>query len=193
MTPENPPYPVRVDVEYPAKLSRLLIFVNWLLVIPHYVALLFLGIGVLVVWVISWFAVLFTGRYPQGMFEYVVGVVRWAARVVAYQLLVTDQYPPFSLADDPSYPVRVEVDYPAQIARWRPLVHWLLVIPAAIALYVILLIAYVASFLAWFAILFTGRIPQGLFNAIVIGMRWSIRVNVFQYWMTEAYPPFVWA
>jgi hypothetical protein len=193
MTPQNPDYPVRLEIEYPVRLSRLLIFVKGILVIPHYIALLFLAIGLFVVAAISWFAVLFTGRYPEGMFNYIVGVMRWGVRVAAYQFLLTDKYPPFSLDDDPAYPVHLEVDYPQQIARWRPLVHWLLVYPAAIAMYVLVLIGYLAALVAWFAILFTGRYPQGLFNAVVVSLRWALRVNTFQYWMTEQYPPFVWA
>lgn len=192
MSTSNPDYPVRLDVDYPQSLSRLLIFVKWLLAIPHYFVLLVLAIGAWFAIVIAFFAVLFTGRYPEGVFNYLVGVLRWAARVNAYVLLMTDAYPPFSLEDDPAYPVRVQIDYPAHIANWRPLVHWLLAIPAAIAAYVIFLVAYVAVFLAWFAILFTGRNPQGLFDAALIGLRWQLRVSAYSYWMTEQYPPFVW-
>jgi hypothetical protein len=193
MSISNPDYPVRLDVDYPQQLSRLLIFVKWLLAIPHYIALLVLAIGAWFAIVISFFAVLFTGRFPDGLFNYLVGVLRWAARVNAYVLLMTDAYPPFSLDDDPAYPVRVQIDYPPHIANWRPLVHWLLVIPAAIAAYVIFLVACIAVILAWFGILFTGRYPQGLFDAVLVGLRWQMRVSVYSYWMTEDYPPFVWA
>ncbi len=191
--PPNPDYPARLEIDYPPQLSRLLIFVKWLLALPHYIALFFLGIGAYVVWIVSFFAVLITGRYPEGMFDYMVGVVRWAHRVGAYISLVTDVYPPFSLADDPSYPVRVEVDYPQQIARWRPLVHWLLVIPAAFCAAAIALAAYVCVFIAFFAILITGRFPEGMFNVVTIAFRWAVRTTIYNYWMTEPYPPFVWA
>ncbi len=193
MTPPNPAYPLRLEIEYPDHLSRLLIFVKGLMVIPHYICLLFLGIGAWLAMIVSWFAVLFTGRYPEGLFNFMVGVMRWGVRVIAYQFLLTDRYPPFSLEDDPGYPVRLEVDYPASISRWRPLVNWLLVIPASIAGALILLVGYLAVIVAWFAILITGRIPQGLFNTVAVALRWGLRVNVFSYWMTEAYPPFVWA
>jgi hypothetical protein len=89
--------------------------------------------------------------------------------------------------------VHLEVDYPDRIANWRPLVNWLLVIPAVIVAVAIFFVVYIAVFLAWFAILFTGRYPQGLFDVVVIGFRWVYRVNVFEYWMSETYPPFVWA
>ena len=92
---------VHLEIDYPdveQDLNRWLPLVKWLLAIPHYIVLFFLGIGAIVVWVIAWFAILFTGRYPRPLFDYMVGVARWGLRVQAYAfLLVTDQYPPFSL------------------------------------------------------------------------------------------------
>jgi hypothetical protein len=80
-------------------LNRWLPLVKWFLAIPHYVVLFFLGIGVVLVVIVAWFAILFTGRYPRELFDYVVGVERWANRVHAYMfILVTDQYPPFRLS-----------------------------------------------------------------------------------------------
>jgi len=92
---------VRLDVPYPdvARLNRGLPLVKWLLAIPHYIVLAFLTLGALVAIVIAWFAVLFTGRFPRGLFNYLVGVGRWSNRVTAYAfVLVTDRYPPFRLA-----------------------------------------------------------------------------------------------
>ena len=152
-----------------------------------------LGIGAYVVLIVSFFAVLITGTYPEGMFNYLVGFERWRVRVSSYLLLQTDAYPPFTLADDPSYPVRVQIDYPGRIARWRPLVHWLLVIPAAIVAVGIGIAVFVVWIIAWFAILITGRYPQGLWDVVTIGIRWFTRVTIYEFWMTEAYPPFVWA
>jgi hypothetical protein len=106
---------------------------------------------------------------------------------------MTDQYPPFSLEDDPSYPVRLQADYPAQIARWRPLVSWLLAIPALLFAYGLGIVAYFFTVIAWFAILFTGRYPEGLFRTVVVYLRWNGRALAYQYWMTEQYPPFVMA
>jgi uncharacterized protein DUF4389 len=93
---------VHLDTSYPDAregLNRWLPLVKWFLAIPHYIVLVFLWIGAVIVVIIAWFAILFTGRYPRGMFEYVEGVIRWHNRVVAYAyILVTDQYPPFRLA-----------------------------------------------------------------------------------------------
>jgi hypothetical protein len=93
---------VHLDYIYPdasQDLNRWLPLVKWLLAIPHFIVLLFLWIAALVVVVLAWFAILFTGRYPRGMFDFVEGVMRWGQRVIAYALLlVTDSYPPFSLA-----------------------------------------------------------------------------------------------
>jgi hypothetical protein len=92
---------VHLDLDYPDArdgLNRWLPLVKWLLALPHYFVLLFLGLGAFVAVVIAWFAILFTGRYPRGLFDFVVGVARWALRVQAYAfLLLTDAYPPFSL------------------------------------------------------------------------------------------------
>jgi hypothetical protein len=93
---------VHLELDYPdvkQDLKRWLPLFKWLLAIPHYVVLFFLAIGVFFVWVIAWLAILFTGRYPKSLFNYVVGVARWALRVEAYAfLLLTDRYPPFSLS-----------------------------------------------------------------------------------------------
>jgi hypothetical protein len=92
---------VRLDFPYPdarRDLNRWLPLVKWFLAIPHYVVLLFLWLAAFVCVILAWFAILFTGRYPQGLFEFVVGVTRWGNRVIGYAfMLVTDEYPPFRL------------------------------------------------------------------------------------------------
>ena len=86
------------DVEYPERLSRLLIFVKWLLIIPHLIALIFVGLALTVVTILAFFAILITGHYPRGMWEFSLGALRWAANVNAYSNLQRDEYPPFSMA-----------------------------------------------------------------------------------------------
>ena len=92
---------VHLDTPYPdaaAGLNRWLPLVKWLLAIPHYIVLVFLYLGCLFAVILAWFAIVFTGRYPRGLFDYVEGVIRWHNRVVGYAyILVTDEYPPFRL------------------------------------------------------------------------------------------------
>lgn len=190
--PPSPPYPVTFEISDPGELSRWLPFIKWLLVIPHLFALVFVGIGALFVSIFAWFAVLFTARFPRGAFDYMVGTFRWGYRVAAYYLLMTDAYPPFSLADDPSYPVRVNVEYPERIARWRPIVQWLLVVPYLFIAGLLYWLTTIMVFFAFFTIVFTKRIPRGMFELMVPGLRWNLRGTAYHYFLTDRYPPFVW-
>ena len=98
MTESRPTYPVRVDAAVDPQVSRALWLVKWLLLVPHWLVLAFLWPAFVVVSVLAFFAILFTGRYPRGLFDYAVGTLRWSTRVTCYAfLLTTDRYPPFRL------------------------------------------------------------------------------------------------
>jgi len=190
MTATAASYPLRYDVEYPERLSRWKIFVKWLLAFPHVLIVGALGTVAYVMIFIAWFAILFTGRYPEGLFNFVVGVYRWNANVNAYTSLLRDEYPPFTM-EAGRYPVTFEVDYPERLSRWLIFVKWLLAIPNVIVLMVLGLAYYVTLIIAWFAILFTGRYPSGLFGFGVGVQRWSLRVSAYAvYLFTDKYPPF---
>jgi uncharacterized protein DUF4389 len=190
--PPSPIYPARLEIAYPAELNRWLPLIKWLLVIPHLFALFFVGIGAFFVAIYGFFAVLFTGRWPRGAFDYLVGTFRWGYRVAAYMHLMTDAYPPFSLADDADYPLRLHVDYPEHIANWRALVHWLLAIPYLIVAGVLYWLTGILTIVAFFTVLFTKQIPRDVFVLMVPGLRWNLRGSAYAYFMTERYPPFVW-
>ena len=176
------------DVEYPEHLSRLLIFVKWLLIIPHLFVLMFVGLVQYVVTVIAFFAILLAGRYPRGMWDFSVSVLRWASNVNAYTNLQRDEYPPFS--GTAPYPVHLALAYPERLSRLLVFVKWLFVIPALIVYTIIAWIAGIVVFLAFFAILFTGRYPRGLFDFITGTMRWGNRISAYFLLLTDAYPPF---
>ena len=206
-------YPVRVDARLDPNLSRWLWLVKWILTIPHYVVLVFLWIAFLLMSVVAFFAILFTGRFPRSIFEFNVGVLRWSWRVgyYAYSALGTDRYPPFTLADDPDYPARLEVAYPERLSRGLVLVKWwLLALPHLIIVSILagggaslasnsrtqdyswtgggligLLVLIAAIILA-----FTGSYPRGLYDLILGLNRWVLRVAAYTALMTDSYPPF---
>lgn len=184
------PSPVVYEVEYPESLSRLLIFVKWLLALPHFIVLYALSIAASIAWLISFFVILFTGKYPEGMFNFMVGFFRWSANVSAYTGLLRDEYPPFSL-DAGAYPVTVDIQYPAEgLNRWLVLIKWLLIIPNIIVLAFVFIAVFLTQVIAWFAILFTGKYPRGLFDFAVGAYRWNQRANAYMYFLRDEYPPF---
>jgi hypothetical protein len=193
--PSAPPaaadYPVRFDVQYPERLSRWKIFVKWLLAIPHFIIVYLLQIVNSVMIFIAFFAVLFTKKWPRGMFDFSVQIHRWTANVLVYSLaLLRDEYPPFS-GDPGQYPVTFEIDYDDNLSRWMIFVKWLLVLPHLIILTFLVIAAYFAVAIAFFAILITGRYPRGLFDFVVGTYRWLTRVSAYATWfMTDRYPPF---
>ena len=124
-------YPVSVEGEIDPELGRWLWLVKWLLIIPHLIAFLFLWVAFVVLTLIAFFVILFTGRYPRGIFDFNVGVLRWSWRVgyYSYSALATDRYPPFSLSSR-DYPANLEVEYPERLSRGLVLIKWwLLAIP----------------------------------------------------------------
>jgi hypothetical protein len=185
----SPSFPVEFDVEYPERLSRLLIFFKWLLIIPNAIVLYVVGIVAGLFTFLAWFAILFTGRYPRGMFNFVVGYYRWSFNLTAYLYLMRDEYPPFSL-ESGRYPLTFEVEYPEHLSRLLIFFKWLLVIPNIIVFYFVMLGWMVTTFIAWFAILFSGRFPKGLFNFSVGVLRWNARLDAYVLLLRDDYPPF---
>src|SRR5918994_6454579 len=206
-----PTYPVRVEGRLDSELSRWLWMVKWLLVIPHYIVLTFLWIAFVVLSVVAAFAIVFTGRYPRGIFDFNVGVLRWTWRVGFYAFAAngTDRYPPFTLGET-EYPATLEIAYPARLSRGLVLVKWwLLAIPHYVVVALFLgggtwaawqagdqVVAYggglvgVLVFFAVVVLLFTGRYPRGIFD-LVLGMdRWALRVAAYAGLLTDQYPPF---
>jgi Domain of unknown function (DUF4389) len=182
-------YPLRFEVEYPEQLNRWLPLVKWLLAIPH-LLILYALLGVVnIIHLIAFFAILFTTKYPQPLFEFVVNIYRWQSNVSAYVGLMRDEYPPFSW-ERGQYPLRFEIEYPDQLNRWLPLVKWLLAIPHYVVLLALFIAAAVVWIIAFFSILFTTNFPRGMFDFNVGVLRWWQRVNAYVYFMRDEYPPF---
>jgi hypothetical protein len=184
-------YPVRFDLEYPERLSRWKIFVKWLLAIPQLIIvyLLQLVAGVLVI--IAFFSILFTKRWPRGLFDFMIQIQRWTMNTVVYAFtLQRDEYPPFT-GEANQYPVLLEVDYDETLSRWQIFFKWLFVLPHFIILAFLGIAVFVVVVIAFFAILFTGRYPRGMFDFVTGVLRWSVRANAYGQWLvTDRYPPF---
>jgi hypothetical protein len=212
MEAARPAQPVRIEGRLEPALSRWLWLVKWLLAIPHYIVLAFLWIAFFVLTVVAFFAILFTGRYPRGIFEFNVGVLRWTWRVAfyTYAALGTDRYPPFTLDEASDYPATLDVAYPEVLSRGLVLVKWwLLAIPHYVIVGIFLggggyaasrtdawgwsfgggLIGLIVLF-AGAALLFTTRYPRGIFDFVLGLDRWVARVVAYAGLMTDAYPPF---
>ncbi len=193
-------YPVSLTVEYPDRLSRgwlllKVLFGYWYVYIPHGICLWIYEIGVGIVTFIAFWAILFTGKYPRGMFDFVAGYWRWSIRVSAYMSLLRDEYPPFSGEPEVGYPVALTVDYPDRLSRgWlllKVFFGWLYVgIPHGIMLAIYGIGVAIITFIAFWAILFTGKYPEGMFDFVAGFWRWITRVNAYMGLLRDEYPPF---
>ena len=156
------PYPVTFKADYVEKRSRLTTFFRLLLAIPHLIAVLFYVFAAEIVTFIAWFALLFTGRYPQGMYDFVAGALRYGTRVCGYAFLLTDEYPPFSGDPATPYPVDLNIGPPkAEYSRLKVLFRIILMIPVYIIAYAMQIVFELGALLAWFAIVVLGPPTEG--------------------------------
>lgn len=210
MVAQSDQYVARLEIDYPEELDRLTTLFRLIWIIPIVVLVSILSSG----WdqyarsetgesvrtsgtsisvglaVATALMILFRQRYPRWWFDFALGLARFGSRIGAYGALLTDQYP--STEDEQS--VHLELDYPdakRDLNRWLPLVKWFLAIPHYFVLLVLLIGVFFAVVIAWFAILFTGRYPRGLFDFVVGVGRWGLRVEAYMLLMlTDRYPPF---
>ncbi len=207
MATELAQYAARLEIDYPERLDRLSSFFRIIWSIPIVVILgLLTNSGVVVdeagevvqsgggivagLAAATALMILFRKRYPRWWFDFARELTRFETRVGSYLLLLTDRYP--STVEEQA--VHLDIDYPdveRDLNRWLPLVKWFLAIPHYIVLMVLAILMLLAVIVAWFAILFTGRYPKGLFDFVVGVMRWFLRVQAYVVLLvTDRYPPF---
>jgi hypothetical protein len=208
--PQSSVYPVRLTIDFQEQHSRLTTFFRLALVLPIAVIFAVLTVGAAEtsydesgevasttgggittgLFLATLLMLVFRKRYPRWWFDFALELTRFSTRIGAYLGLLTDRYP--STVEEQS--VHLHIDYPEaerDLNRWLPLVKWLLVIPHYLVLIVLSVAAFVAVVIAWFAILFTGRYPRGLFDFVVGVTRWWLRVQAYAFLLvTDRYPPF---
>jgi hypothetical protein len=183
-------YPVTFEADYVESRNRLTTFFRLILAIPLMIWLILYGIVAELAIVVAWFAIVITGEYPRGLYDFVAGFTRFATRTLAYTYLLCDPYPSFGGADDPAYPVRMEFERLEHYDRLKTLFRIILAIPIVIVRYVVGLLLQIGAFAAWFVILFTGKLPRGLYDLMVFANSYTARSDAYIYLLTETYPPF---
>jgi Domain of unknown function (DUF4389) len=190
----SPPSAIHLDLNAPLTVARWRVIGNPIMAIPHFILLYILGLVLNVITFIAWFAILFTGNYPAGLFDVAAGIMRYQWRVGTFYLFMREPYPAFGLPSGPvdpgDDPATFSIVRPERLSRGLIFIKWLLIIPVIIVLFVLGIGAFVAAVIAFFAVLFTGKWPEGLRNYVVGVARLSVRTNAYHYLMTDVYPGF---
>jgi hypothetical protein len=210
MPPFEPVYPAQLQIERQPEYDGakallrcwetfLLSIASVLAILPQIIVLFVLEIGAFFGYLGVCVAVLVTARYPRGLFDFIVGVIRWASRVSSWTYNLTDSYPPFSFDPD-AHPLRFDAEYPeGGVSRWRgiPLLTGIMALPILIVGWVLLLVGYLVLILppiipgvASLIILFTGQYPESLFNLVRNGLRLTARGQAYATFTVTKYPPF---
>jgi hypothetical protein len=184
-------YPVTFEMDFVERRSRLTTFFRWILATPHFLFAVAYAFAFYVVYIIAWFALMFTARWPAGLYEFTGGFLRYITRLNAYIFLGVDRYPPFTGADDDSYPVRVRIA-PAldRYSRVKVLFRFIYAIFAMVIRYALGIMMTFVSFLSWFAVVVTGRQPESLQNALNFALSYTTQADALMFLITETYPPF---
>lgn len=183
-------YPVTYEADYQRERNRLTAFFRLIVVIPWLIVASIYAIAQMVVVVIAWFALLILGRFPEGMYGFVGGILRFTQRVNGFTYLQTDEWPPFGIGEDPGYPIRVNFHPPAaRQSRVKTLFRIILIIPLAVLSYAVSYALIGVAVISWLTIVFRGYQPAGIHNAIAFLMGWTTRANAYTYLMRDEYPP----
>jgi hypothetical protein len=190
------PYPATFTFDPPEKIANWRPLVNWLLAIPHFIVLYALNTVTKAIGILSWFAILFTGKLPAGFANLQVLFIRYSTRTNTFAAFLREEYPPFTFdmtPTDPGDDPRVRVEIAPQLENRNRLTvafRLILAIPQIVVLVVLDIGAAVAVVIALFAVLFTGRWPNGLRDYVLKVQRWNVRFQAYIALLTDEYPPF---
>jgi hypothetical protein len=184
-------YPVNYEADFNPEPNRWTTFFRLLLAIPWFVVAAFWGLVFVFTHLFAWVAIIITGRYPEWLYEFNSGVVRFGVRTSAWIYLQTDQWPPFGLGEDPGYPVRVNIAPRAEKqSRLKALFRWILALPVLIVLsYGTSYIQMLAGLVAWVTIVFRGYMPEGIHDMLTFVNGFHARVFGYLAFLTDDYPP----
>jgi hypothetical protein len=185
-------YPVTYAAENPGDgRNRLTTFFRYIVAIPWLIVAGIYGFVAYLAAIGAWFAIVFTGSYPPGLYDFVAGFIRFLGRLNAFLYLATDEWPPFNGNPDDSYPVRIGIPEPLpEYDRLKTGLRLIFAIPVILLGYVQALIATVVSFIGWFAIVFTGNLSDGLFSPLRSALAYNTRGAAYFLLLTEEWPPF---
>jgi len=185
-------YPVSYEADYPGGgRNRLTTFFRYIVAIPWLIVAGLYGFVASIAVIVAWFALVFTGKYPEGIYNFVAGYIRMISRVNGFYYLATDEWPPFNGDENPSYPVRVGIPPPKpEYSRAKAGFRLIIGIPVMLLAFVQSLIAQVIALIGWFAILFTGELSEGLFEPLRSALAYNARASAYFGLLTEDYPPF---
>ena len=183
-------YPVTFEADYVERRNRLTTFFRLILAIPLILVLYLYGIIATIAVIIAWFAIVITGGFPAGLYDFIAGYTRFLARYTAYAALLSDPYPPFGGADDPAYPVRMEFRRLDSYSRLKTFFRLLLAIPIVIVRYVMGILLEIGAIAAWVVIVITGKMPRGLFDLMLLANSYTARSDAYVFLLSETYPPF---
>jgi Domain of unknown function (DUF4389) len=183
-------YPVRYEADYIEPQNRWKGLFRWILAIPWLILGSIYGLVAEVVALLAWFAIVFTGRYPEGLYKFQAGFLRFSGRATAFTMLQTEQWPPFGFDEDPEYQVRVAVDPRLEhYNRWRTGFRLILGIPVLFMVGLFQYLYFAAATIAWLHIVFIGRTSGGIHNALTTGLTYQLRTFAYFLLVTETLPP----
>lgn len=189
------PYPLQLDFQADHQITRWRPLVQWLLAIPHLMIASVLQSLRQILTLISLFTVLFTKRIPRPLFDAIVMTYRYEWRAISYALFMHEDYPPFDFepsSEDDGLEVHtsLRLTYPEHLERWKPLYKWFLAIPQYFVLAGLFIAACLGIIAGFFAVLVTGRYPDGIRDFLVSAYRYGLRVQTYVGFLTDRYPPF---